>query len=319
MFYGRARRTLRISCQWQRPDSFASALKKPLRLHLLASLREPKTSLREPKRRARPNSLSSFSLFILLAKIFFMNTQTLDHISTYLSALDFDAAAVQPSAFEQTPVDNKSNEQSFLSGRNIISFVSAVTEQTRKDILNATMLAQLAADKQCPMDKDAALWYKHYVEVLRNIGFVVESAEIASYETEYHLVEIQEVIIDILSSAFGKDYVALVSKTLAALVTEGKIDAFEKNVQSMTKACFQIGMVTEVNGIASMQMGSFMISSRQSISRVLFVKIKNDDTALQYALTQASLNSELYALAARELVVKKLSPEIGEYVREIDL
>src|SRR3712207_4682897 len=57
-------------------------------------------------------------------------------------------------------------EQAFFNDKSLVSFVSEVSGQNRKDVLNSTLLAQLAANKEVP-DPDKILdWYQKFVDVL---------------------------------------------------------------------------------------------------------------------------------------------------------
>ena len=226
--------------------------------------------------------------------------------------------AVQPDLVKE------GENQSFLSDKSIVSFVSEVSGQNRKDILNSTLLAQLAANKKSPIESDLTGWYERYIEVLRNIGWVVENAEVNKYEVKENVFEVENVIIDILSASFGAGYIAIIKKTLDSLKkmsesNDGKIQVFEKNTQSMSKGCFQIALADETNDALTMRLGTFLLTSTNQIKKILFVKIKKDETKLQYASSQATLNAEVYSSAARQAVLTKLSQDITDYIAEIDI
>jgi hypothetical protein len=215
-------------------------------------------------------------------------------------------------------------EQSFLSEKSIVSFVSSVNGQSREDILNSTLIAQLAANKKHPIEKNLKAWYDKYVEVLRNIGWVIENAEINRYEVKQSLYEVENVIIDILSASFGQNYIELIKKILESLkkmseANDNRIKVFEKNTQSMSKGCFQISLVTEENGAVSMKLGTFLITSKNKITKILFIKLKSDETKLEYASSQATLSSTIYSSAARQAVIDKLNLDMQNYVAEIEI
>src|SRR5687767_979844 len=152
----------------------------------------------------------------------------------------------------QEELVKEGENQAFISDKSIVSFVSTVNGQNRKDILNSTLLAQLAANKKSPIETDLTGWYNRYIEVLRNLGWVVENAEINNYNVKENVFEVENVIIDILSATFGANYIALVKKTLESLkkmseANDGRIKVFEKNTQSISKGCFQIALANEQN------------------------------------------------------------------------
>ncbi|RYF85111.1 MAG: hypothetical protein EON98_07460, partial [Chitinophagaceae bacterium] len=140
--------------------------------------------------------------------------------------------AVQPELVKE------GEDQSFLSDKSIVSFASSVNGQNRKDMLNSTLLAQLAANKKSPIEDDLKGWYARYIDVLRNIGWVVENAEINNYNVKENVFEVENVIIDILSAAFGAGYIEIIKKTFESLkkmseANDGRILVFEKNTQSL--------------------------------------------------------------------------------------
>ncbi|RYZ90962.1 MAG: hypothetical protein EOP04_02215 [Proteobacteria bacterium] len=215
-------------------------------------------------------------------------------------------------------------EQSFLSDKSIVSFVSGVSGQNREDVLNSTLLAQLVADKQAPIEKDMTAWYNKYTEVLRNVGWVAQAVEVNNYEVKESLFEVETVILEILGASFGTNYLAIIKKTLDSLkqmsqAGDGKLKVFEKNTQTLSKGCFQLGLATEENGAVAVQLGTFLLTSKNKVTKILFVKLRSDETSLDYATGQVSLNTKLYSEAAREVIQAKLKKVMMDYIAEIEL
>lgn len=214
-------------------------------------------------------------------------------------------------------------EQSFLSDKSLVSFVSGVTGQNRSDILNSTLLAQLAANKKFSIEEDMNGWYQAFVEVLTKIGWEIENADITKFEAKHSLFEVEDVIIDILTKAFGGNYIAIITSTLDALKkmsdkNDRKILAFEKNTHTLSKGCFQIALATEENNAVAMQLGTFLLSSTNEIKKILFIKFSKDKTTLQYSSRKATLNTDVYS-AVRETVLQKLQQDVKEYITEIEI
>src|SRR5947209_20542739 len=53
------------------------------------------------------------------------------------------------------------------------SFVAGVSKQHREDVLNSTLLADLAASKKYDRENDTENWYQFYRTVLENVGWVI--------------------------------------------------------------------------------------------------------------------------------------------------
>jgi hypothetical protein len=223
----------------------------------------------------------------------------------------------------RTDVVKAGEEQAFLSDKSIVSFVSGVTDQNRKDVLNSTLLAQLAANKKAPIETDIDQWYKAFVEVLEKVGWVVQDKEIHQFESRENVFELENVIIGILTASFGANYIDIIKKALEALKklsesNDNRIKVFERNTRSNHKGCMQIALATEEGGAVAMKIGAFLLSSTNKVTRVLFVKFTSDITTLDYASSGATLNQDIYA-KARQLVIDKLSSDIVDYITEIEI
>ena len=213
-------------------------------------------------------------------------------------------------------------EQSFLNAKSLVSFVSEVNGQRRDDVLNSVLLAQLAANKQFPAEDQLVDWYKAFVGVLNKIGWVIEDAEFSNFESSGTVFDVQNAIIDILTTAFGGSFMAVITKTLSAIKglsdSNGKITAFEKNTHSISKGAFQIGVAKEVNNTVSLQIGTFLLTSSNEIKRILFFKSTKDKTALHYCSRTGTLNEQVYA-GIRAGVLAKLGMKTSEFITEIDI
>jgi N-acetyl-anhydromuramyl-L-alanine amidase AmpD len=213
-------------------------------------------------------------------------------------------------------------EQSFLNARSLVSFVSDVNGQRRDDVLNSVLLAQLAANRQFPAEDQLLDWYKAFVGVLNKIGWVIEEAEFSTFESSGTVFDVQNAIIDILTTAFGGSFMALITRTLSAIKglsdSNGKITAFEKNTHSISKGGFQIGLVKEENNTVYLQIGTFMLTSSNEIRRILFFKSTNDKTSLSYCSRTGTLNEEVYA-TIRSSVQQKLGLKADEFITGIEI
>lgn len=213
-------------------------------------------------------------------------------------------------------------EQSFLNAKSLVSFVSDINGQRRSDVLNSVLLAQLAANREFPDESQLIDWYKKFVNVLTNLGWVIEAAEFSSFESNGTVFEAENAITSILTAAFGGSFMTVITKTLDAIKglsdENGKITVFEKNTHSLSKGAFQIGLAKEENDTVTLQMGTFMLTSRNEIKKILFFKSTIDKTELNYCSRTGTLNEEIYA-KIRTQVQDKLGGRIADYITEIDI
>ena len=63
----------------------------------------------------------------------------------------------------------------YVAAASVVSFADGVTGQQKEDLLNSTLLAQLAANHRFDREKDTLNWYEAYRTVLRGVGWRSET------------------------------------------------------------------------------------------------------------------------------------------------
>lgn len=66
-------------------------------------------------------------------------------------------------------------EQTFVDDGSLVVFLSGVSAQNKKDVLHSVLIAQLAASAKHNRHTQRDQWYRKYVEVLQNVGWVTQS------------------------------------------------------------------------------------------------------------------------------------------------
>jgi hypothetical protein len=214
-------------------------------------------------------------------------------------------------------------EQSFMNDKSLVSFVSEVSEQRRQDVLHSVLLAQLAANKKFPEEDQIKEWYEAFVDVLSNIGWAMQSASFTPFTSEGTTIEVDKAIIDLVASAVGGSaLVPIISKTLDAIKglsdTSGKFIAFEKNTHTATKGAFQVGIAKEVNDTVALQLGTFLITSSDTIKQILFFKSSKSTTTLEFCSRVGTLDESVYS-TVRDAIQAKLGFKATDYIANIDL
>lgn len=216
---------------------------------------------------------------------------------------------------------DEAKAESFLANKSIIAFTSTVSGQTRQDVLNSSLIAQLAANRQHPADEDLIPWFNTYKETLSNIGWSAAGREFAEFESDQSLFEMDKVVIQILATAFGgAGFVPLIIQTLDAIKNLGdannKILAFERNTHSSTKGAFVIAVVDQTADAVSMKLGAFVISSSNTIQQILFFKSQSSSTTLHYSSLDCTFQEEVYRVV-RQPILAKLGEEALKHVAAI--
>ncbi|ANE50620.1 hypothetical protein [Flavisolibacter tropicus] len=213
-------------------------------------------------------------------------------------------------------------EQAFIADKSLISFITNVPAQNREDILQSTLLAQLAANKKYPKEDDILHWYQMFAEVLSNIGWLVEGKDISTFESSGQVFEVQDAIIKILTAAFGGNYLSVITKTLEAVKAlsdeDRRILAFEKNTHTLKKGCFQIGLAVVEKDAVFLHLGTFLLTSDHKIKQILFFRATKDKTKLEYISKRATFSPVAYS-QIRNTVAEKIKEHMTAYVSEISI
>jgi hypothetical protein len=219
-----------------------------------------------------------------------------------------------------TEPESTGEDKAYLDNKSIVSFVGGVSPENRQDILDSTLLAQLAAGHLYPDPQDLKKWYEKYTEVLRNIGWSIQANEFSEVESSGSLFEMKNVILGIVSAAFGGNYVAIITKVLDALKglsdSDSKIVAFEKNTHHAGKGTFQLALVEEVSDAVALHMAGFIISTTSLVKRILFFSSKKETATVSSNSMACTLNKETYA-TVRSTVKQKLGDKAQQYIAEI--
>jgi hypothetical protein len=93
-----------------------------------------------------------------------MSIATQQDLSAYIAALELDDSRLPNTA--PHPVRFDTTDSGYVDAGSLISFVAGVSAENRADILNSTLLAQLAANKQYNREQQTQEWYGMYREVL---------------------------------------------------------------------------------------------------------------------------------------------------------
>jgi hypothetical protein len=247
--------------------------------------------------------------------------QTIDVVK-YVKNLQIEnPVATFPFSKNVAPIA-EGEEQTFLNAKSLVSFVSEVSGQQREDVLNSVLLAQLAANKQFPEDTQLIDWYKSFSKALNNLGWTLEGKEFSTFKSATDIFEVENAIVDILTTAFGGTFKTIITKTLASIKglsdNNGKITAFEKNTHSLSKGAFQLGLVQVENGTVSLQLGMFVLTSSNEIKKILFFKSSKDKTRLDYCSQKGTLNEDVYS-TVREPIVTKLGKKVTDFISEVEI
>jgi hypothetical protein len=265
--------------------------------------------------------LNSYVKEIEGKEILNIGEMSLDDRLDYINNLEIDFSLLQGRNDLKLRLDDE-DKAGLVDSGSLISFVTGLKSQHKEDVLNSTLLAQLAANTAFDRWSDTNNWYKKYVEVLANVAWVIESFSFTQYEGSSESFTMDKVVLEILKAiATGEqeDVINETMKTLEALDDgDGKLVLFDTNASNLKRGNFQMGTCQSDGENVAMSMGTFYFSSEQSSSRFLWFEYKKAETKLFKAGQKVVLNELIYK-KVRQTIIDKLGDAATQYVADLDI
>jgi len=213
--------------------------------------------------------------------------------------------------------------QAAVVGSDIVSFVKGVTPERREDIVNSSLLAQLAAKKQVSDPGRVYDWYNAYFDVLTNIGWSVQDRGFAAYSEASDNFQAHEAILKVAASLLGPaaTTLAVVQATLDALTSLSAdspwLAIFNRESQSAQTARFQVTLAEQGEDeqfVVSLM--AFGIEAKATLTQVLFFKFKSSEASLKHYSGKVTINTHVLA-NVRDLIKTKVAAYAMDYIKAL--
>ncbi len=215
--------------------------------------------------------------------------------------------------------------QAMVVGSDIVSFVKGVTPERREDIVNCSLLAQLAAKKQVGDMTKVYDWYNAYFDVLMNIGWAVQDRGFATYTEASENFDAHEAIIKVAESLLGPTATTMVvvKATLDALKSMSAdspwITLFNRESLSANTARFQVTLAEQgVDDQFIVSLMAFGLEARAKLTQVLFFKYRSNEATLKHYSGKVTINSHVLS-GARELIRNRISAFTMDYLKALPI
>jgi hypothetical protein len=248
-----------------------------------------------------------------------------DQARRYVSSLNLDdrlRRAPKTAGTVELNFDQVKN-QAAVVGSDIVSFVKGVTPERREDIVNSSLLAQLAAKKQVRDPGRVYDWYNAYFDVLTNIGWSVQDRGFAAYSETSDNFQAHEAILKVAASLLGPaaTTLAVVQATLDALTSLSAdspwLAIFNRESQSAQTARFQVTLAEQGEDeqlVVSLM--AFGIEAKATLTQVLFFKFKSSETSLKHYSGKVTINTHVLA-NVRDLIKTKIAAYAMDYIKAL--
>ena len=215
-----------------------------------------------------------------------------------------------------------SKQQGAVSGGAVASFTSKLSSVHRSDVLNSTLLAQLAASKYHNRTTESSEWYKKYIYTLGKIGWVVQDFEFEEYEADSQTLQVSNAIVDIVKAILSPSEIQGVERVLEVLRSsqnEPWWNVFDKkSTGPNNNGNFQILPCHEdVSGQVVMVLGLFYFTATSREDCWLWFHY-NYRLQLFKATQVATLKQVAYS-TVREAIINKLGEKANTFVGELQI
>jgi hypothetical protein len=209
-------------------------------------------------------------------------------------------------------------EEAFVVGNSLVSFAHGVSVQNKEDVINSTLIVELAAAAEYPRESERFQWYDFYYESLNYFGWDNHTSEFKRVEladdTFYLDAETDKVIKEI-------DEVGayITRKTISAIEnSEVELEYFSRRSMPEHQASFQLCSCKEEDGVLVMLSSAFILTADTHTDRFFWRKWVTADSELLQQAVQIEFSSSKYA-PLREIVLEALENHVQNNVFAIDI
>jgi hypothetical protein len=212
-------------------------------------------------------------------------------------------------------------DAAFVDAGSVTSFVGGLSAARQADVLNSTLLAQLAANKKFNRESETEQWYGFYREVLENVGWVITSFAFQRYSEAAASLRMDKAALDIIAAiATGNELLVLKSALSALSGSDGTTATiFDTSGSTGENGNFQLASCTQdATGNVATAFGAFYFKADRHVGRFLFWSWETKSINMYFASQGLTLNENVYS-TVRAVVIDKLGSNAKKFVAELDI
>ncbi|MNO71330.1 hypothetical protein D3C76_622440 [compost metagenome] len=212
------------------------------------------------------------------------------------------APAIRAFSSPETPPHDINKPSASAMPNTVNVFMPGVSEQIIDDVDLCKLIMQNDASKKFPEDSQLFDWYKHYVNGLGKLGWVIQNRNIQEVTIRKTGLTMDQVALDIAAGMIGANaanILANVGKQAVDAVKNnpGAIKIFERDKKLGTQAKFDVAPVwVDGSGQANMILNCISLDARESTRGILFWKSTRASTTIKSGAVRAYLNTSIFTL-----------------------
>ncbi|AHD02164.1 hypothetical protein [Leisingera methylohalidivorans] len=226
-----------------------------------------------------------------------------------------------PALIRSSAADGIASAQ--VNAGSLTSFTERLSGQSKSDVKNSTLFAQLASDYAYDRYSQPMDWYKNYVNILGQIGWNQPAFAFDTYTSGGSTVKLDEAVLNILSAIATGAEVAMVAATMQGLNELGddskQMTIWDANGSNGNNGNFQIMPVDKLpNDDVVMVLTGMQFNASTSHGRFLWWTWSSTSIKIQRGANRFVLNEDVYA-QVRQAVIDKLGDRASQLVADIPI
>lgn len=231
------------------------------------------------------------------------------------------APSISTKAILASAKDNTESAQ--VNAGSLTSFTQRLSGQSKSDVKNSTLFAQLASNKAFDRFAQPMEWYKNYIEVLGQIGWNNPAFAFDTYRSGSSTVKMDEAVLNILAAIATGDELAMVAATMEGLKSLGseskQMKIWDANSSNGNNGNFQIMPVDKLdNGDVVMVLTGMEFKAQTSHGSFLWWSWSSTSIDIQRAANKFVLNEDVYSVV-RKAIIEKLGDRAVQLVADIPI
>ncbi|KAF9476195.1 hypothetical protein BDN70DRAFT_882736 [Pholiota conissans] len=216
----------------------------------------------------------------------------------------------------------KTNKETAMIGEGqATTFTVGMSPQNKMDVMNSTLLAQLAASGHCHRFNQTKEWYQYYSHILENIGWTVTAFNWSQASVKDSTLSLNKVILQFLKTYLTANQMVAVEHLIDALenTEDPVVKTFTAGASDSHQANFQLGTCAEdEEGTISFSMGAFTFSTSEKITNLMVTEYNTDTAMFENAFQTMIFNPEVYG-RIRAAILDKLAQNATDLIHELTL
>ncbi len=241
----------------------------------------------------------------------------------FINTLKLSAAAAAPHITAAGAVTGTTVDYGFVNLGSLQAFVGGISSQHRQDVLNSTLLAQLAADANFNRQTQIDDWYNEYVGILSRVGWSISPFSFVPHIRSAKPTTLAQltptVLATLLTPAGFNTLTATVNKIGSLGSADARVKLFETSAAAGKTGNFQTSVISpDASNNDVMAIGAWHYASSTPGSDFLNFDVNSPNVNLFYSIQLARLDESVYSMV-RAAIVSKLGAKVRSSIANLDI